>query len=103
MSKRLQRALDIGLTDRQAQAELMTLINAKYAGIVTTAGGAASEDFSIEGIEAGDVAIAILHTQGAAPVTILRAECKAGKVTVEFSADPSNDHKVNLLVFKALS
>jgi len=103
MTDRLKRAIDIALADRLAQLELIGLTNAKYAGIVTTVGGAASEDFTIDGVDSGDVAIAILHTEGAAPVTILRAECDDNKVTIEFSGDPAADHVVNLLVFKALA
>lgn len=72
-------------------------------GLHTTVGGAASEDVTISGVAVGDVVFAQIATEGAAPVTIKRAIAGANKITIEFSADPSNDHVVNYFVHKAAS
>lgn len=72
-----------------------------FAGLKTTVGGAAEEDFTINGVVAGDVVQVTLATEGAVPVTVKRAIAAADKVTVEFSADPDADHVINVTVFKA--
>jgi len=68
--------------------------------LYTTTGGSASEDVSIGGVSATDIVLATLHTVGSTPRQLDRAVCAAGKVTLHFSDDPSNDHKVNLLVYR---
>ena len=45
----------------------------------------------------------VLNTEGTTPVTIVRAAAGEDKVTVEFSADPSTDHVVNVIVIRPAS
>lgn len=72
------------------------------AGIHTTVGGAAAEDITVTGAVATDVVSVVLHTVGATPRTVDRAEAGTDKVTVTFSGDPSTDHKVNYIVTRAI-
>jgi len=69
--------------------------------IHTTVGGSTSEDITIAGLIAGDVVLCNIDTEGATPVTIKAAVADAGKVVVTFSADPSTDHKISVVAFKA--
>lgn len=67
----------------------------------TTVGGSAVETFAFEACKLGDVAVALIETQGALPVTVEAARVSAdGQVEVTFSGDPAADHVVSLLVFK---
>lgn len=71
-----------------------------YSGLLTTVGGAVSEDFAIAGLVATDVVLVTLNTEGAAPVSVVRAVCGVDEITVEFSADPDADHVINVHVLK---
>ena len=75
----------------------------KGAGIHMTTGGAAAEDISVPGVVNTDAVIVTLHTAGAVPRTISSVVSAADKITVTFSGDPSNDHKVNYLVLAPVS
>jgi hypothetical protein len=72
-----------------------------FSALSTSVGGAASENFSVPGLKAGDIVFAQIATEGGVPVSIVRAIAASNVITVEFSADPSNDHVVNLVAFKA--
>ena len=73
-----------------------TLLATNY----TTVGGSATEVIALPGLGIGVVStISVdLHTPGAAPVTVLSAFAGVDQVTVVFSADPSNDTVINLIV-----
>mgnify|MGYP003148311607 FL=1 len=71
-----------------------------HAVQVTSTGGNATEAFSLSGVTADDVCVATLHTAGATPVTINSAACEVGAVSIVFSADPSTDHVINIIVHK---
>ena len=73
----------------------------KYAGKHTTVGGAASEDITVTGAVAGDIAIVSLIQKGATPRTILTAITATDKITLTFSGDPSTDHIVGYQVLRA--
>jgi hypothetical protein len=73
-----------------------------FAGEHTTVGGAAAEAITVTGVLATDLAIATLHTVGAAPQTIVTTVASADTVTVTFSANPSNDHVVTYVVYRAI-
>lgn len=73
-----------------------------FAGIHTTAGGAAAEDITLTGALATDVVVVTLHTAGATPRTIASAVTATDKATVTFSGDPSTDHLVNYIVTRAI-
>lgn len=74
-----------------------------HSSIYTTVGGSATESVTVSGATASDVVSVTMHTEGATPVTIKRAEATTSSITVEFSADPSSDHQINVLVFKPVS
>ena len=71
--------------------------------LLTTAGGAATENVVIAGVLATDRVYAIISKVGSTPVTLTRAEAKAGSVDLVFSADPAADHIINLMVTRTPS
>lgn len=79
---------------------------AKYAGKHTTSADA-SDPFenvvSVPGVLSGDIVMATVQTAGASPVSILAALPDADQITLRFSADPSTDHIVSYVVFRAAS
>lgn len=72
----------------------------KFAGEVTTVGGAAAEDFAVVGALATDLVFVNVKTNGAVPVTVVNAEAGVDKITVTFSADPSSDHVIQYMVIR---
>jgi len=72
-----------------------------FAGEHTTVGGAAAEAITVAGVLATDLVIAVLHTVGASPQTILTSVASADTLTVTFSADPSSDHVLTYSVLRA--
>ena len=73
-----------------------------FAGEHTTAGGAAAEAITVTGALATDLAIATVHTVGASPQVIVTTVASADTVTVTFAADPSTDHVVTYVVYRAM-
>lgn len=73
----------------------------KFAGEHTTVGGDASEAITVAGALATDLVVVALHTKGASPVTVLTASADADVVNVELSADPSTDHVLTYIVYRA--
>jgi hypothetical protein len=71
-----------------------------YSGLLTTVGGAAAEDFAIEGVLPTDVVIVTLNTPGSSAVTVDSALCDTDKITVTFSGDPADDHIINVHVLR---
>lgn len=67
-------------------------------GAHTTVGGAVAEDILNPAIKMANLAHAQIKVEGAVPVTIKSAKCGVGKITVEFSADPGNDHQLTYLI-----
>ncbi|MBW2986721.1 hypothetical protein KY333_05110 [Candidatus Woesearchaeota archaeon] len=74
-----------------------------YAGEHTTVGTSATESITVAGALATDIAVVVMKTEGAAPVTLLTAAANTDAVDLKFSADPSNDHVVSYLVIRATS
>ena len=67
----------------------------------TSVGGAAEEDFVIDGILTSDLVFASLVNKGSNAVTLIDASIVSeGEVKVEFSADPGSDAIINLLVIR---
>jgi len=93
--KKLREEILSFIDELQESVLCKRLVNSRR---VTTAGGAAIEDFSVSGIRSGMHCVVGIHTKGAAPVTVVSAKADLDKVTVEFSADPSTDHIVTILV-----
>lgn len=73
----------------------------KFAGKFTTLGGNATEDQTLSGVVAGDVVIATLQDKGGTPRTLLTAKPGTDKITYVFSGDPSTDHTVSYVVYRA--
>lgn len=89
-SELLSEMADLSIMSRRKQF--------KYAGAVATAGGSATEDFSIPGVRSGMHCGIFIKTVGAIPVTVVSQICDLNKITVVFSADPSNDHVITYMV-----
>lgn len=71
-----------------------------YAGVHTTAGGAAAEAITVTGALATDVAIVKYNTTNDTD-TILKAVVTANTLTVTMSADPSTAHKLAYMLLRA--
>jgi hypothetical protein len=65
---------------------------------VTTSGGSATEEFVLPHVKSSYHVLAQIKTKGASPVSVVTAKCEQGKVIVEFSGDPSDDHSVLLVI-----
>jgi hypothetical protein len=71
-----------------------------YAGLATTAGGAAAEAITVTGAAATD--IPIVHWGGTDDTdTIKKAAVTANTLTVTLSADPSTAHKLAYMLLRA--
>lgn len=75
----------------------------KYAGTFTTVGGDAAETISVAGVVATDIVQVMIKTEGASPVTCDAAAAATDQIDVTMSADPSNDHVLQYVVFRATS
>lgn len=75
----------------------------KYAGKHTTIGGSAAETFTVSGVLATDLVMCQTSTFGASPVPVIGASTGTNSITVTFLADPSNDHVISYLVYRAAS
>lgn len=73
----------------------------KFAGSFTTAGGDANETITVAGCLNTDIAVVQLHTKGATPRTILTAAATTDAINLEFNDDPSTDHVVSYVVYRA--
>lgn len=71
------------------------------AGAFTTAGGDANEAIVISGCLASDIAIVTLKTPGATPRSVSSAAAASGQINVVMSGDPSTDHVLNYVLFRA--
>lgn len=74
-----------------------------YAGTHTTAGGGATESITVTGAVATDICMCTLETEGATPVTLDAAASNTNAIDLTFSADPSTDHIVSYILFRAAS
>ena len=90
---------DLNVTEGKLAAAVSAKL--KVFSVLHTTTAAVSQSITATGVVAGDVVVATLHTAGATPVTILTAACGTDAVTVTMSADPSTDHILNVVVFKA--
>lgn len=76
----------------------------KFAGQVTSVGGAAAEAFTVTGaVAATDRAFVQVVDNGTNNVTVLQAVVTADTLTVTFSADPGNDAVINYQLIRAAS
>jgi hypothetical protein len=76
----------------------------KFAGQLTTVGGAAAEAFTVTGaVAATDIAFVQIVDDGTANVTALQAVVTNNTLTVTFSANPGNDCVFNYQIIRAVS
>lgn len=73
----------------------------KFAGQVTTVGGAAAEAFTVTGAAATDLAFVQIVNDGTSNVTVLQAVVTLNTLTVTFSANPGNDTVINYQLLRA--
>jgi hypothetical protein len=105
--------LNAGLSSAQLAAGSVTLAKlapgvtpshvVKFAGTYTTLGGAATEAQTLTGVAATDIVVATLKAKGATPRTILTTAGTLNTITYVFSGDPSTDHTVTYVVWRAAS
>lgn len=75
----------------------------KYAGTFTTAGGDASETISVPGVAATDIVAVTVKMAGVSPESIVAAAANTDQIDVTMSGDPSTDHVLQYVVFRAAS
>lgn len=95
------KILNANVTKAKLETALQPSHVVKYGAIYTTLGGNVLEAISVPGVLATDIVQVTLHTEGAVPVTVVKASTGADLVNVTFSADPSNDHVINYTVLRA--
>lgn len=72
-----------------------------YAGYDTTHGASATQAKTVTGVLTTDVVISVPQDATIENVSILKLVATADTITWTFSADPTNDHKVNYAVLRA--
>lgn len=75
----------------------------KFAGKYTTLGGSATEAQTLSGVLSTDVVVGTLQAKGGTPRTILTTAPTTDTITYVFSGDPSTDHVVSYVVYRAAS
>lgn len=73
------------------------------AGEFTTAGGDTDETITVADALATDLCVVALHTAGSTPRTIVDSAVAAGQINVDMSGDPSTDHVLTFIVYRATS
>lgn len=108
------RILGYALEAAGAAGELITVLLVKAsgqggasasfvaaAGKHTTAGGDASETITAAGVVATDVVLVNVQTAGGTPRSIVSAVPGSGSIAVTLSGDPSTDHILAWIAFRA--
>jgi len=75
----------------------------KFAGTFTTVGGDASESISVPGALGTDIVAVTVQTAGGTPVSVVAAAAGTDAIAVTMSADPSTDHVLQYVVYRAAS
>ncbi len=70
-------------------------------GSFTTVGGDAAETITDADVSASDLVVVVVETAGATPRSVVAANAASGSIAVTMSGDPSTDHVLNYIVFKA--
>lgn len=73
----------------------------KFAAEYTTAGGAAAEAITVNGVAATDLVFVQLKDEGTNTVAVVKAAATLNTVTVTFDADPGNDAIIYYQVLRA--
>lgn len=75
-----------------------------YSKLYTTTGGSTTETITFSGLQITDIVIADMNTHGATPVSCNERRISvADTIYLKFNADPGNDHKMNILVYRPLN
>jgi hypothetical protein len=92
----------------QNKVQLGTLIDniqpthvVKAAGTHTTAGGDASESITAAAVVSTDIVVVTVKTAGATPRSVVAAAAGTGSIAVTMSGDPSTDHVLQYVVYRA--
>lgn len=103
--------VDFPITPSSAPTTDYQVANKKYVddqwgGIIkstflwTTVWGSSTEVITvISGVDSLDISNVTIHTPGWTPVDVKQSYCWTNQITVEFSADPSTDHIINVAIF----
>jgi hypothetical protein len=75
----------------------------KYAGAFTTLGGDASESITVSGLTTSDICMVEVKTAGVTPRSIVASAAGTGAIAVTLSGDPSTDHVLKYVCFRAAS
>lgn len=73
----------------------------KYAGSFTTLGGDASESISVSGVVDTDIVVVTVKTAGGTPRSVVAAAAGTDAIAVTLSGDPSTDHVLHYVVYRA--
>ena len=73
------------------------------AGTFTTAGGDASESITAAAVLGTDVVMVSVKTAGGTPRSVVAAAAGAGSIAVTMSDDPSTDHVLQYVAYRAAS
>lgn len=73
----------------------------KYAGKFTTLGGDATEVITVTGLAATDVVVVTVQTAGGTPRSVVDAIPTTNTLTVTMSGDPSTDHILSYVAWRA--
>lgn len=74
-----------------------------YAGTHATSAGSPNQSLSVPGVLSTDIVSVLVKTQGATPRVVNAATAAANAVNIIMSGDPSTDHVLQYLVFRAAS
>jgi hypothetical protein len=75
----------------------------KFGGLHTTAGGSASESFTVTGATGTDLPFVQMVDNGTGNVTIVQVAAGTNLLSITFSADPGNDTVVSYQLLRAAS
>jgi hypothetical protein len=84
----------------QTAATIGTYV-AVFGGTFTTLGGDATESITVTGATGTDLVSVLVKTAGATPRTVNAATATTNAITVTMSGDPSTDHVLQYVVFRA--
>ncbi len=94
---------DAGVTLGKLASAVAPSHVAKFGGTFTTVGGDASEAITVTGAAATDIVAVTVKTAGVTPRSIVAATAATNAINVTMSGDPSNDHVLQYVVFRATS
>lgn len=87
--------------NKGGQAATQAPYYAIAAGTFTTAGGDASESITAAGVVVTDIVCVTVKTAGGTPRSIVAAAAGTDAIAVTLSGDPSTDHVLQYVVFRA--